>query len=294
MTTTPRIFGHIDGVPVGAQFANRKELSGAGVHRPLQAGISGGPSDGADSIVVSGGYEDDEDEGDFITYTGQGGNDPVTKKQIADQEFVRGNAALAKSCDEGLPVRVVRGSAGDPAQSPPHGFRYDGLFRVDRYWHEIGKSGFRIYRFRLIKLSLIPEYEPPALPSGAVAPPTKVALIQRVVRSTAVAQAVKQIHKHTCQFCGSRLELATGPYAEGAHIRPLGKPHKGPDTPENVLCLCPNCHVRFDAGAIALNDDFEVVDQLSGQVLGRVRTAPGHAVAVRFVDYHRSTIAVAP
>jgi integrase len=40
------------------------------------AGISGGEREGADSIVVSGGYEDDEDYGDVIVYTGAGGNDP--------------------------------------------------------------------------------------------------------------------------------------------------------------------------------------------------------------------------
>ena len=55
------------------------------MHRQLQAGIAGGEAHGADSIVVSGGYEDDEDCGDVIVYTGQGGNDPATKKQIADK-----------------------------------------------------------------------------------------------------------------------------------------------------------------------------------------------------------------
>ena len=40
------------------------------------AGISGAERDGADSIVVSGGYEDDEDYGNVIVYTGAGGNDP--------------------------------------------------------------------------------------------------------------------------------------------------------------------------------------------------------------------------
>lgn len=41
---------------------------------------------GADAIVVSGGYEDDNDDGDEIIYTGQGGNDPDSGKQVADQE----------------------------------------------------------------------------------------------------------------------------------------------------------------------------------------------------------------
>jgi putative restriction endonuclease len=73
-----RIFGEIPGVPPGRAFDSRRALSDAGVHRPLQAGISGAGSEGADFIVVSGGYEDDEDYGDELVYTGHGGNDPQT------------------------------------------------------------------------------------------------------------------------------------------------------------------------------------------------------------------------
>ena len=76
----------------------------------MQAGISGAAAEGADSIVVSGGYEDDEDYGDEIIYTGHGGNDPNTGRQVADQQLKQGNLALAFSRKEGLPVRVVRGA----------------------------------------------------------------------------------------------------------------------------------------------------------------------------------------
>ena len=43
-----------------------------GVHRPTVAGIHRG-EDGAYSIALSGGYEDDVDLGDCFTYTGEGG-----------------------------------------------------------------------------------------------------------------------------------------------------------------------------------------------------------------------------
>jgi putative restriction endonuclease len=59
-----RIFGNIPSVSEGAVFESRETLSQAGVHPPTQAGISGSEEDGADSIIVSGGYEDDEDRGD--------------------------------------------------------------------------------------------------------------------------------------------------------------------------------------------------------------------------------------
>jgi putative restriction endonuclease len=144
-----RIFGPITGIAVGTVFQNRQELADSGIHRPLQAGISGSGQEGADSIVVSGGYEDDSDEGNEIIYTGHGGNDPATKKQVADQELTRQNLALAQSHENNLPVRVVRGAKLRSAFSPVQGYRYDGLYYVERYWSEPGKSGFLVWRFKL-------------------------------------------------------------------------------------------------------------------------------------------------
>ena len=203
------------------------------------AGISGTAAQGADSIVLNGGYEDDEDHGTVVIYTGHGGNDPQTKSQIADQEFVQGNAGLAVSADQGLPVRVVRGPKGDPAHSPSSGYRYDGIYRVDDWWSEIGISGYRIFRFRLIK-----DADPgPTNPAPGPAPDgddeSRYVTTQRVVRNTAVTQWVKELHEFTCQVCGIRLATPSGPYAEGAHIRPRGKPHSGPDVPGNVLVPVP-------------------------------------------------------
>jgi len=102
-------FGELAGLTEGASFANRRALSQAGVHRPTQAGISGSSTEGADPIVVSGGYVDDQDFGEAIVYTGHGGRDEQTGRQVADQRLERGNLALAVSCREGLPVRVIRG-----------------------------------------------------------------------------------------------------------------------------------------------------------------------------------------
>jgi putative restriction endonuclease len=147
-----RPFGHVPGYPEGSRFESRAELSKAGVHRPTVAGISGSEREGADSIVLSGGYEDDQDLGDEIIYTGHGGRDPESGRQIADQNFTRGNRALAYSSLNGLPVRVVRGAGHNSPYSPSTGYRYDGLYLVDDYWHEPGRSGFRVWRYRLIKL----------------------------------------------------------------------------------------------------------------------------------------------
>ena len=145
-------YGHVPGVPVGKIFADRRALHDAGLHGPLQSGISGSSTEAADSIVLSGGYEDDRDNGDEIVYTGQGGNDPVTKKQIADQRLERGNQGLVLSMAQELPVRVIRGSRHSSPISPSYGYRYDGLYQVVDCWPEKGKSGFVIFRYRLKRI----------------------------------------------------------------------------------------------------------------------------------------------
>jgi putative restriction endonuclease len=115
--------------------------------------IVGNAREGAESIVLSGNYENDVDQGDRIVYTGEGGNHPGTGQQVADQEPVRGNKALITSFEIRRPVRVIRGSRHRSEYSPSEGFRYDGLYEVVRYVVERGKSGFVVYRFELTKLN---------------------------------------------------------------------------------------------------------------------------------------------
>ena len=57
------------------------------MHRPHVAGIHGRESEGAYSIVLSGGYEDDEDEGEKFTYSGSGGRDLSGNKRTAKQSY---------------------------------------------------------------------------------------------------------------------------------------------------------------------------------------------------------------
>ena len=68
-------FRPIPGVAVGQTWLMRIQVSEDGVHRPPVAGISGMAKEECQSIVLAGGYEDDEDNGDTFTYTGSGGRD---------------------------------------------------------------------------------------------------------------------------------------------------------------------------------------------------------------------------
>lgn len=70
-------------------------MSEAGVHRPPVGGIHGRENEGCYSIVLSGGYEDDVDNGDEFLYTGSGGRNlsgnKRTAKQSSHQELTQKN-----------------------------------------------------------------------------------------------------------------------------------------------------------------------------------------------------------
>ena len=101
--------------------------------------------------MLSGGYEDNEDYGDTIIYTGQGGRSSTTGEQIANQTLTRGNRALAISYERGLPIRVIRGHNPASPFAPEEGYRYDGLYTVTDYWQTTGLRGFVVWKFRLVK-----------------------------------------------------------------------------------------------------------------------------------------------
>ncbi len=76
----------------------------------------------------------------------------------------------------------------------------------------------------------------------------------RILRDTALARTLKEIHDDCCQVCGETLELRDGArYSEAHHIKPLGRPHYGPDIEGNILVLCPNHHALCDLRAIELD-----------------------------------------
>ncbi len=81
--------------------------------------------------------------------------------------------------------------------------------------------------------------------------PTRIRTeISRIVRDTATARALKRLYDGQCQLCGNRLEISPGEfYLEAHHLKPLGKKHNGPDVEENLMCVCPNCHVLLDFNA---------------------------------------------
>jgi putative restriction endonuclease len=273
----------------GQTYPDRAALHAADIHRGLMRGIA--PR--GESIVLSGGYVDDEDDGDFITYTGEGGRDSNTGRQVAHQVLAGGNKWLAHNCVEGIPVRVTRGHQLDSSYAPGRGYRYDGLYQITSYWQEKGHDGFLVYRFRLERLpgqSPIGEFREQASASPGVGevlgnrnPQRELTTSSRIVRSSAVGSRVKEHYDHTCQVCSVRLLTPAGPYAEGCHVRPLGKPHNGPDTTDNVLCLCPNCHVLLDTHSIRIDGRLNILPS-NKPLIFRV----GHSIHPDHIKYRIS------
>ncbi|CAG8451315.1 6703_t:CDS:2 [Ambispora leptoticha] len=161
--------GKIPGVPVGSSWLYRIHCAETGVHRPHVAGIAGTSQTGAVSIVLGGGYPEDEDNGEEFTYTGSGGRDlsgnKRTAKQTSDQVLTSYNLALAKTCNAAVndvkgatakdwkksqPIRVVRGEKlkkHNPKYAPEQGYRYDGIYKLVKYWKETGSTGFIVWRY---------------------------------------------------------------------------------------------------------------------------------------------------
>lgn len=286
-----RVFGEIEGIIEGDFFLKRIDLSVAKVHKPTQAGISGSQTDGADSIVISGGYEDDEDLNDIIIYTGQGGRSNESKYQVADQTLTRANKGLAISCEKRLPIRVIRGAHKDSKFAPESGYRYDGLYYVTDYWQEKGKSGFIVWRFRLEKVEKIhKEFQDADNDSYLNKPDSnygkttrKEYIVNRIIRETKIASFIKELYNYKCQICGIQIITPVRIYAEAAHIKALGKPHNGPDTKENILCLCPNHHTMLDLGIIAIENNLDII----GFETGKLTVHPNHNLDKECIKYHR-------
>jgi len=156
-------------------FADRADVFASGLHGHLRAGIFGTKADGAFAVVLNEGYEDDEDRGDTIIYTGEGkgksedGEDESGsgKKQQGDQDMnSRGNAALKQNVRTGLPVRVIRGPDGNIKYCPQKGYRYDGLYTVKRAYMEEGKAGFKMCKFELRRAEELHQLPLPLLITG--------------------------------------------------------------------------------------------------------------------------------
>jgi 5-methylcytosine-specific restriction protein A len=101
--------------------------------------------------------------------------------------------------------------------------------------------------------------------------------VEVIVRNRKHVDAIKQLYEDVCQLCDNSLKIRDNIfYSEVHHIKPLGEPHNGPDNKENMMCVCPNCHVQLDLGAIKL--------KLTNIINSK------HKISDKYISYHNATI----
>ena len=117
--------------------------------------------------------------------------------------------------------------------------------------------------------------------------------IYRVLRDTNLTKKMKQLYKNRCQICGTVIKLKDGKeYSEAHHIKPLGK-HNGPDSADNIIILCPNHHVEFDYGVIAIDPENLTVlhkDPKNPYFGKKIYIHPSHNLNKEYLRYHLERI----
>ncbi|MFF8283865.1 HNH endonuclease [Streptomyces albus] len=119
-------------------------------------------------------------------------------------------------------------------------------------------------------------------------PTRRMVTLSRIVRDPELAARVKRLHDDRCQVCDLQLQTRFGTYSEAAHVRGLGHPHNGPDELSNLLVLCPNHHVQFDALAIYVDADDTVRTTVDDKPMGQLRRHPAHRIDKGHLRYHRA------
>lgn len=118
----------------------------------------------------------------------------------------------------------------------------------------------------------------PDLGGGTATPGKIFAQTYRIIRDTKLCREVKKLYNYECQICGSTITLSySGRYAEAHHVIPLGRPHHGADTAENIIVVCPNHHAMLDYGVIKIGPE--------------CITAKGkHQISFASIAYHNQNI----
>ncbi|AOY74695.1 HNH endonuclease [Clostridium formicaceticum] len=110
-------------------------------------------------------------------------------------------------------------------------------------------------------------------------------------RNITIVKYLKQLYENKCQICNNQLEIGYNEFvSEVHHIQPLGE-HKGPDIIENMIVLCPNCHVMFDRGAITIDLNARVVKHINpSNPLNNTKVTISHRIEERYLDYYTKNI----
>jgi 5-methylcytosine-specific restriction protein A len=204
---------------------------------------------------------DDRWDGDTLHYTGMG--------RLGDQTFSGQNKRLAEQTTSGIVVHLFEVFTDGE-------YVYDGTVRLSGTpWTEVQVDDDRKPRKVIVfPLKLTSISEPPkptrgeieniakrrqkglltcsaeelkklATIGGRPRPGKRDTTALQFERNAAVVAYVKKVAAGRCDLCGEAAPFSTvdGPYLECHHVFPLAK--GGPDTIDNAVALCPNCHRKM-------------------------------------------------
>lgn len=87
------------------------------------------------------------------------------------------------------------------------------------------------------------------IPEGNERPSKQTVTLEQVIRSQEVVNWVLANADGRCECCDKKSPFVTKnftPYLEVHHVKQLAD--DGPDTPQNVVAVCPNCHKELHFG----------------------------------------------
>ncbi|MED4599668.1 HNH endonuclease [Paenibacillus validus] len=120
-------------------------------------------------------------------------------------------------------------------------------------------------------------------------PQTLVSSVVRRIRDTPMSQKLKQKYNNHCQICGSAIIIGVDRYySEAHHLKPLGRPHFGPDIESNLIVLCPNHHAEFDGKSISINPETLLIEHIesNNQYIKKTLKLSLHKIDLKFIAYH--------
>ncbi|KAG0057329.1 hypothetical protein BGZ83_011572 [Gryganskiella cystojenkinii] len=301
--------GPIPGIPVGSRWGLRVYAAESGVHRPLVAGIAGGSKHGAVSIVLAGGYPEDVDNGMEFLYTGSGGRElsegnKRVAEQTSDQQLTNFNKALAMTCHcafnkhggtakdwrQSSPIRVCRSAKLKNKYSPDEGVRYDGIYKIVKYWQEKGKdSVHKVWRFKFRR----DDTEPAPWTAAGKARTERLGLVLDDRRFPSIRRTVLELHPELLKFMSKDVvnqdrwkriqgreftnfpemmdvifrdvfscEICTNIFDQPVST-PCGHTFCGICFVKSCECMnsieCPSCRLKFEEGATAPNIALQVI-----------------------------------
>ncbi|GJW73401.1 histone-lysine N-methyltransferase family member SUVH9-like protein [Tanacetum coccineum] len=129
-----RIVDAIPGVHVGDVFFFRMELYVVGMHGQAQAEI--------DYLMSSQSFKRESIARSVID---------THSRHVVHQKLEGGNLAMEGSMHYEIEVRVIRGFKYERSASGKV-YVYDGLYKILEAWFDVGKSGFGVFKFKLVRI----------------------------------------------------------------------------------------------------------------------------------------------